>query len=381
MITVNPYSNVDFSSCVFLLSNTHEHVMNQETLERCYNRGVRNINLMHYSPAAPQKFEPGYQVEYIDYVSATDTEHKTTRLSPLREYSNFVDKDGNSVDLDDIVVVPNSEQPNIIGYHPMLHTNYLGSEFAQPGSIAPLGELDPDVRPANWRKEHPIVSPQELFDGVRNSLPLGKVFGTLNHPRLSGVPASDLYNFVAESDGLIQAVEVFNETSIPSMNEIHEAFYDSLLNMGYRLWCLSVIDWQGNNAEYYGQDMGGNMLLLPSNYGSLTYVQKQNAILDAYIAGQYFPVGLGTLMITNVSVSGSNVTFTFNQSANTIYGIYDGVSRTIGTNVNTVTVDTKDCNKYFRLKALGDNHEFIYSNPIFVEPSSDKLRKTYSVLF
>ena len=374
MITLNPYRNIDFAQCVTLISNTHEHIFNQSTLESCYNRGVRNINLLHYSPSAPQKFDPDYQVEYEDYTSATDLT-KTTKLSPKRSFSNFIDKNGNQVNLSDIVVLPNCEHVNIIGYPYMLHTNYLGSEFGDPGWLKQDGDTQQGVQ---WRIDHPIITDYELFAGIRANMPFGKVFGTLNHPT-DAIPSYSVTDqFIEHSNGLIKAVEIFSGTYVDSVKQNFENYYDYLLNKGLKLWCLAVVDWQGDGVQVQTGDLGANVLLLPTNYNSLSYTAKQNAILDAYIAGQYFPVGLGTLMITDVKQDGNLVTFTFNKSANTVYGIFDGKRKVLGTNISTVTVDTSKAAKFFRLKALGDNYEFIFSNPIF---TNNKVKNTYRVLF
>lgn len=378
MITLNPYRNIDFAQCVTLVSNTHEHIYNQQLLENCYNRGVRNINLLHYQPSAPQKFTPNYQVAYIDYTSATDLT-KTTKLSPKRNYNDFVDKDGNNIDLSDIVVLPNCEHVNIIGYTYMLHTNYLGSTFADPGWQKQTGDEQSGVQ---WRIQHPILTDAELFAGVRANLPFEKVFGTFNHP-MDGMNGSysQQEQFIRNSDGLIQAMEVFNRGYSPSVNQSFEDCYDHFLNKGYKLWATAVVDWQGDGTQFYANDLGANVLLLPSNYNNLTYIQKQNAILDAYIAGQYFPVGIGKLLITNIEESGDNVRFTFNKPANAIYCLYDGNKTFVASNTSVVVINTKKASKYVRIKALGDNNEFIFSNPIFVKNNVSNTINKFKVLF
>ena len=379
MITLNPYKDVDFAQCATLVSNTHEHIYNQSTLENCYNRGVRNINLLHYVPSAPQKFDSNYQVEYEDYISATDLT-KTIKLSPKRSYSDFTDKDGNSVSLSDIVVVPNCEHVNIKDYSYMLHTNYLGSEFADPGWSENNGRGETGL--VAWRSAHPILTDTELFAGVRANMPLGKVFGTFNHP-MDGMNGS--YNqqkqFIDNSDGLIQAMEIFSRGYSSSVNQSFEDCYDYFLNKGYKLWATAVVDWQGDGTQFYPEDLGANVLLLPSNYSNLTYVQKQNAILDAYIAGQYFPVGIGKLLITNIEESGDNVRFTFNKPANAIYCLYDGNKTFVASNTSVVVINTKKASKYVRIKALGDNNDFIFSNPIFVKNNISNTINIFKVLF
>lgn len=377
MITLNPYRNIDFAQCVTLVSNTHEHIFNQSTLENCYNRGVRNINLLHYSPSTPQKFDPDYQVEYEDYTSATDLT-KTTKLSPKRSFSNFVDKDGNQVNLSDIVVLPNCEHVNIIGYPYMLHTNYLGSEFGDPGWLKQDGDTQQGVQ---WRIDHPIITDYELFAGIRANMPFGKIFGTLNHPT-DGIPSYSVTDqFIEHSDGLIKAVEIFSGAYTASVLQDFEDYYDYLLNKGYQLWCLAVVDWQGDGEQAQTGDRGANILLLPSNYSELTYIQKQNAILDAYIAGTYFPIGRGELLITNVEEFGDNIKFTFNKPAHVIYCMYDGNKTIVASDTSSVVINTKKASKYVRIKALGDNNEFIFSNPIFVRNNLSNTVDKFKIFF
>ena len=360
----NPYQNIDFSNCKKVLSNTHEHIYEQERLEWCYNKGIRNINLLHYKPAAPQKFEDGYSVDFQDYTSINDltiiTKHSGDYL-PTSPYHDFIDKDGNEVHLSDIVVLPNCEHTNIRGYNYWVHSNFLGSEFAEPADLDMPGGVYGD------RANYKILNDEQLFEGVTTHRPFGKTFGTLNHPADSRTNLDDEERFVARSCGLINAVEVFNGDYGGVDAEINrncEAFYDRLLKKGYELWCVAVPDWANIG---YSMDLGMNMLLLPSNYDSLIYVEKQNAILDAYIAGHFFAVGVGGLSITNILQDDDNITFVFNKNAAEIYGIFDGNSKLIGTNVSQVTVNPLYASKYFRLKAIDSNGDFIYSNPMFIK--------------
>lgn len=376
MITLNPYNNIDFAQCVTLMSNTHEHIFDQQKLENAYNRGLRNINLLHYGPSTPQRLDPNYQAEYTDYTSTTDLT-KVTKLCPKRNFADFTDKDGNSVSLSDIVVVPNCEHVNISGYPYMLHTNYLGSEFGDPGWMRQDG--DTSEWAPQWRIDHPILTDYELFDGVGNNLPFGKVFGTLNHPT-DGISSYSITDqFIEHSDGLIQAVEIFNRGYQPATNKSFEDYYFYLLNKGHHLWALSVVDWQGDGP--YTEDFGASLLLLPSDYASMTYIQKQNAILDAYIGGRYFPTGLGTIRITNIEQDEDRVTFTFNTSARIVYGIYDGEYKPIGSNISSICVDTRNASKFFMLKALGDGDDFIWTNPIYVNNKKKSIVDKFKVLF
>lgn len=378
MITLNPYRNIDFTQCVTLVSNTHEHIFNQSTLESCYNRGVRNINLLHYQPSTPQKLLPSdYQAEYQDFKDVNDLTI-ITKKCPIRDFHDFVDKNGNNVSLSDIVVVPNCEHVNIKDYPFMLHTNYLGSEFGDPGWTKQDGDTQGGVQ---WRIDHKFITDMELFAGVRANMPFGKIFGTLNHPT-DGIPSYSVTDqFIEHSNGLIKAVEIFSGAYTASVLQDFEDYYDYLLNKGHQLWSLAVVDWQGDGQQAQTGDRGANILLLPSNYNTLSYVEKQNAILDAYIAGTYFPVGRGELLITNVEEQGYNVRFTFNKPANAVYCLYDGNKTLVASNTSSVVINTKKASKYIRIKALGDNNEFVFSNPIFVNNHAQTTVNKFKILF
>lgn len=362
MIEINPYSNIDFGNHVRVLSNTHEHVMNQAALEWVWNKGVRNINPSNYQPSSPVDFTTGYQYDYNDFTSAEDMA-VITKLGPDRRLSDFTDANNNFVRIADIVSLPNAERVNIQGYNYMLHSNYLGSTFGDPGWMTIEGiEISSTV---SWRSQHKFLTTEQLFNGIRSNLMFeGKVFGTLNHPRSAEESYESVKDFVTKSNGLIQGVEVYSSVLSPSdMAARYIDTYDRLLNDGFRLWALAVTDWPHLNLEEGVKDYGCNQLLLPSDYESLTYVQKQEAILDCYIAGQYFPVGLGTLTVEDFTINGNEITVTFNKSCN-IKAVVDGVEINKGT-ATSATQIMYDNAKYVRFYAQADDGDFVFTNPVF----------------
>lgn len=374
MIERNPYERVDFNECVRVLSNTHEHITKQDSLEHVWNKGVRNVNSSHYMPSAPIIFNPDYQAEYLDFNTAEDLTI-VTKQTPKRNFHDFTDVSGNEVSIADIVSIPTAERVNIIGYDYMLHSNYLGSTYGEPGWNDIEG-VDPQTI-VTWRRAHKFQTAEQLFQGIRNNMPFGRVFGTLNHPRDNDEPYESVVDFIKKSNGLIHAVETYS--SVKASESHKKRFvetYDKLLKDGFRLWCVCVTDWPHLDIE---RDYGCNQLLLPSNYNQLSYIEKQNAILDCYLSGEYFGCGLGTLQVENYSIIEDTISISFNRNCH-LSAVIDGNNLDKGTGTNfSQKIDS--AKNYIRFYAEAQDGDFVFTNPLFfIYNKQDSITKKMLVL-
>ena len=53
-VIYNPYGNIDWGTCVRVKAVSHEHVYDQSTVRRMYDRGIRYFGHVHYLPAVPR---------------------------------------------------------------------------------------------------------------------------------------------------------------------------------------------------------------------------------------------------------------------------------------------------------------------------------------
>jgi len=353
----NPYHRID--NALRVKSISHEHITTQARLEKCLNRGIEVLCAVNYQPSVPSMPISGWSSTYYDYTSTTNLTITPRTFS--EGFKNFTNNKGNYVDLDQIVQLPNSEKCYVI--KSPIHANFIGSLWGDPG-VSSLPGLLPNEHPSEFRAWHKLYTWDDIFKNTAANLMFeGKCFGTLNHPEHS----IDIHeNFVKYSYGLIKGVEIFNQGYTRAKNEYFKAQYDALLMKGYKLWCVSVVDWANSkgsdsNVNY---DRGCNVLLLDDVYLSKTLAEKAEMALDAYIEGSFYASGLGSFDIIDVTVNDNEITVKFSEIVDAIIIDIDGV-RTQIENTDTVSVLLEVRNIFARFEAYkGD--DFIYTNPFFV---------------
>jgi len=360
----NPYSNVDFSTCLKIKGITHEHVITQESFEKCYNRGIRAFAFTNYQPSVPTYPLTGGSYKYIDYSDAA-TLNKIYKNYIFYGFKDFTDSKGNYVKVSDLVSLPNAEHPNIGGLD--CHTNYLGSLLSEAGwgNSNTVLNLPTDLLYLSWRSNNPIIFIDSLFIEVTNYLLFtDKVFGTLNHPVNKSY--SILKNYVDVSKGVIKAIEIFNQYYDKNTNEKFLKTWDDFLKGGYRIYGVSVVDWQG----YYGdtlikRDRGCNVLLLDTLYNSLSIKEKSEAALNAYINGCFYSTGFGNYGIKNLILRNEYAQITVDGSPKEIRIITNN-DEEIKMNRNVAVKIINNKIKYIRFEVYYNDGDFIYTNPIWI---------------
>ena len=352
----NPYHGIN--NALRIKSISHEHITTQARLEKCLNRGIEVLCAVNYQPSVPSMPINGWSATYRDYRSLTDLTIVSRTFS--NGFEDFIDDTGNYVDLDQIVQLPNSEKCYV--RNSPIHANFIGSLWGDPG-ISSLPGIRPDEYPNDFRATHKLYTWDDIFKNISANLMFeGKCFGTLNHPEHS---ISMHENFVKYSYGLVKGMEIFNQGFTKAKNEYFKEQYDALLKKGYRLWCLSVVDWadsRGDNSVKY--DRGCNVLLLDDAYLSKTPVEKTEMALDAYIDGSFYASGLGSFDIIDVNVNDDEVVVKFSEVVDVIIIDIDGI-RTQIKNTDSVSVLLGIKNIFARFEAYkGD--DFIYTNPFFL---------------
>ena len=357
-ISFNPYANIDFSNIVRVSSSSHEHIINQESLENCWNRGIRNINISNYQPSAPFLLrDNNTEVSFLDWNNERCERIVTKNISPVA-FHDFVDNNGDIVKVSGIVCLPNAERVNLSNYSYMLHSLYLGSSFGDAGWIAMTSDA------VSWRIEHPLLDSGELWRNIRDNSSMGSIFGILAHP-LSAVSKEEAKAFIKGSNGLIQGIEVFNQGIPTETNRAFRDFYDELICAGFRLWCVSATDWQGNFGDKsIIVDRGGQQLLLPGKYNDMSTEEKESACLSAYCQGTFFPFGIGSLQVDSILVNEEKISIYYNKTCNLdkIVGgkrTYIGLTKEYEQEINRVR-------NYIRFEAYTDNGDFVFTQPIFV---------------
>jgi hypothetical protein len=351
----NPYENVNFGTMVEVPGVIHEHTYSQTYFEACWNRGIRFIPICHYVASIARYPSDGWDRDYEDWTDETAT--ATTTRNETGSISDFIDADTNSVVIADLPGMPNCEKAHMSGRS--YHLCPLGSTFGDPGNAPILGGYDPPEGISAWRGANPILTPAQMLAGIAaNTQYGGKTFVTFNHPNES---KENMLDWIEESNGLIKAVAGYSSYYGPTASEGYRWKIDWLLRQGLKLMITAEVDWQGVGAE----DLGCHVLLMPSNYNSLTKTQKEEAILDAHIAGEFYANGKLTFFITDITASEDLVTVTFDTVCDTVKIITNKETIT-RTSVSEVSYLRKSETSYIRVEAfLGT--DFIFTQPIYYE--------------
>lgn len=342
---INPYADVDFASCVSVISVSHAHATSDGPFMRLYNGGCRHMALSNYRPS-----QPYYPLPYggITTVPA------------------------------DAIACPNAEH---FGWIQDAHFNGLGSTFASGSSSG--GWTAP-----NWKY---------AFDKILEGLLYSDAGGiTINHPKWTNRNGINLSAALAEKmldyDERVLGVEAMASNSRSDARGEDTAdcryFWDEILMTGRRCWGFAVPDHGAEAQASYGltgeEWTGQNVLLLPS--GSPTTGETANhACLKAYRDGRFFcRVEQGTLAFTGIALDGNRLTVSTNKGT-AIRVIEDGVAHeyTGSSAVHTVGGDITYC----RIEADGpaegprNVNNLILSQPIIFRPYRKRISDEIPILF
>ena len=401
MRVINPYAGVDFGKTV--KSITHEHIHSAGQWTKAYERGIRHFAAMSYSPAAPRFPASNYLFKIVDGVPVFNT-YKDYANLPNNDYTivdkrlegaveEFKDSEGNIVKTDDLPQVPNNEHPTFtqqlgVTTNFIQHFNVLGNMWGEAG----WGDNNGSIADRNGHPLSDLSDMTKFLDASNQYFAGGKVFGTINH---CGNLSSAKMLIGSELGKIPLGFEVFNQGYTRDLNRKYRDCYDKLLSEGYRLFAVSVIDWQGYIEKDYADeeyiadvdyDRGCNVLLVDSSYDSLpandfmvvdgkkypnyhsaTYT-KAEAGLDCYINGRFYASGLGNHSITELSEKNGTINFSVDGSPSGM-AVITNLGRTSVAG-NSLSYSIEKGVSYVRFEVFYDNDEkkdFIFTNPIWVE--------------
>ena len=374
-IIINPYEGIDFHTATRVKAISHEHIFKKSQVKYAYDRGIRYFACVNYLPACPSYPLSGWSFEYEDYVSPTDL--TLTKFTYSGSIPSFVDKDGNEIDTDDLVQLPNAEH--------ICYSNTSGSHFNVLGSLfgecsyggRSKGEWSDEalgVKKTKWYSDHPkwdIKDINRQYLDPSNQLFPGKVFGTINH----NSSLSAVKKLLNECPDVFKAVEIVNQGSTELKWQAFRDVWDALLKDGRRIWGTSVIDWQVNGPGGKPR-LGACNVLLIENYDDYSNLEKAELGLDAYIAGCYVPSGLADNDIVDFVVT--------NTSAKLQVTGHPTQMIVVTNRGKTIYEDTSEMeyaygwkDTYVRFEVWyrdeeGTLKDYLFTNPIFIEYAKDK---------
>lgn len=364
---INPYKNIDFNSIVVLPAISHEHTYSQEYFQNCWNRGIRIIPIVHYGPAVPRYPIDGWTAEYEDYTDETGLV-KATRTE-TGAIADFVDNNGDTVDVSELPSLPNAERVNLSDY-PNIHLCSLGSTFGDPGWSLLPGNVNPTGGIVAWRSAHPVLTFGELLTSIEANKLYDDIFLTLNHP----TEVENTYLRML-AYGKINAVEAYNNGYTDEMNQTFRNKIDNFLRAGYRFWLVASTDWQGDYPVDSGrtEDLGCNVLLLDPNYNSMSKIDKEKEILSAYMQGRFYASGKRTIGLSSLTAGEGVVSLTLSETVPTLKIITD--SETIElSNVSNASYNIKNPTIFVRFEAFSGT-DFLFTNPIFFNKNNNRHKR------
>lgn len=330
---LNPYSNVDWSTDIQIITTTHDHVMDSNastTTERhfdnLYEGGVRCFAISNYYPSAP--------------------------MYPL---SNFASDIGGSVPAD-IIELPNAEQHYIAIFGltgNSVHINSLGSTFR---SGSPRGQT-----PSGFNGGRV----ETLIKDVVNELLYSDGGGlTLNHPTWTynqNLFSMDIFCHLLDLDNRVLGIEIFNTATWDT------ELWDYILNTGRRCWGFAVPDhFHKSHATWQGR----NVLVVPE--------MTQHECAKAFRNGNmYCKLENTDLKFTEIAINNRILSVSVNKPA-LIKVIGDGCTLSEVQNVQSTTFDTGNLHYYVRVEATTSDDR-ILSQPIMftVQDRENTMRRYY----
>ena len=314
--TVNPYSNINWSTDEQIRSMSHWHLLTQAEFDMAIADGYRHFAISHYQPSVPREDLSLY-------------------------FSNVPDN---------VVSSPNSEKPNSSNVGGVYHFNALGSYATGGGHNA-----DEKANLVPWQTKY-----DEVFANLK--YPDGGGI-TLNHPLYYPTQTLATLLEMLDYDERVLGVEMFNgDYGILNPGNGQDKIYDTrfidtwdaILSTGRRCWGFAVIDWYNTNYE-----KGSNVLLVDTSAG-LT----DEECLKAYRNGQFYMQVKDTgLRFTKISYENGAVTVEVNKDATIKFVTQDGAVKTVSGTTATY-VPTED-DIYVRVEAADaeDADGRIFSNP------------------
>lgn len=406
-VLLNPYAGANYNNPV--CSQSHEHCFDKAKLESSYNRGIRVIACSHYAPATPRFPLSSFNVAYQDYKSKQalldgDTElvtRYTTGAIPT------LNTDSGDINTDTIPQIANAERPLVRGDAFGQHMNILGLLWGDPGHSLCNGEVRENtaenVQIKSTYSLESFTKFNELLEDEENwQFGSRYVFGTINH--CSNVEKALV--ILNNCPDIFKAMELFNQGYSEETNGLFRNAYDNVLKTGKRIWGTAVVDWQDDwatwayttqdekdewqdkydaltpeeQAEYgsaenyymetgrYKFDRGTNVLLMDGTYDGLSASDKAKEAIMAYLGGRYYMSGRNTKSM-KVVTDNHLVTFKLSDYADKAY-VVTANGRTEYTNVDTINYVAQATDKFVRFEAFWDDGEFVFSNPVWVEPVS-----------
>lgn len=324
---INPYSDVDFTNCIYVPSFTHAHATAQVYLNQLFNRGYKFCPVSNYYPSAP--------VDPAQFTIPNDV-----IIAPNAEHHRFNFRGSNN------------------GY---IHLNSLGSTFR---SGSPQGETPVGYGGGRW---------QTFIKEALKELKYPDAGGiTINHPswtRLYTTFTDEEIMEILDFDKRVLGIEIYNASSVHDFNSDYDlSTWDNILKTGRKCWGFSTPDWDVSLHPSTGE---GIVVLLVDEFTEYT-------CLKAFRNGNFYCKERFTdLDFDEIYVNDHNIRATAS-NANQFKVIIDGESTTYqGNNIN-ITVPQKTT--YARIEASTNNNK-IYTNPIIYKQKRQKLEDDLFLLF
>lgn len=329
-MTVNPYRNVNWSTCQKISSVTHAHAKNQEQFNCLYAGGVRHMGISNY-----YRSEPFYPVigGCVSGIESADTV-----IFP-----------------NDCIPCPNAEHHNMTIN--ALHMCAVGSMFSSgsPEIINPDGTTDRSAEPRGMGGQDWRI----LVKRAAATLKFNDGGGlTINHPTWSNLSMDNIFDILDYSPYVL-GIEAYNTDAVHD-----EEYWDNVLITGRRAWGFFVPDHK-HKTKPNGDWLGRNILL--------TTDRSEHECLRAYREGRFYGSMMGSdLTFTNISLEGSVISVSTN-SAESIDIIEDGGE--ISYQGSSCAHQCSSGAIYARVRAH-KNGDTIFSNPIIFKQYIPDRRKT-----
>jgi len=355
-IIYNPYENADFTKTVKFV--THEHNLAQASFERCYNRGIRFIPVIHYQPSIPIYPLNSWFTTYEDWINY-DALGKETKASS-GAIANFTDAELNNIDVSTIPTLPATEFVNTLESD-IIHFNIIGASYSNPGWSKISGEEDPAEGIVTWRKANRTTTPAEVVSATKNTMLYTKLFGTINHPE---APFSSLKSIIDLDTNIFLGFEVFSGGYSDVKNADFNSKYNQFISRGYKIWAVAVVDWQNSWGGDRTYDTGCCIAYVSENYDTNTKANKEKEILDCMVSGRFSAAGLGSLNISSLSVSAAMVTIEFSEICDEIKIITNIETTIIESSASATKIISRGV-KWVRFEGRIEN-DFLITQPIFL---------------
>lgn len=382
----NPYANVDWDTVQHIHTASHNHMTNQETLDRAVRTGLRFLTISNYYPSAP--WWP--MREYRNNQFWTEHTHPVVvdgKLTPGPFNWNKIILDPETGWADELPADIRDDLPVTVGDHPFTNipddileapnaehhgfTN-TNAHACAPGSAYQSGTVDKQNRYHTRQHGYAIGTGQtwqDAFTGMFEDLIVPDGGGvTINHPTWSGLPR-ELVIEMLDYDPRVLGIEIFNNSTRNSRGPQawvgNETLWDEILATGRQCYGFFVPDHLMRSTD----DWKGRNVLLVDEF-------TVEACLRAYRQGRFYGAIKGTdLRFTKVHADNDAVTVKTN-GANRIEfyteaGLAEAARGAEAVFALPKNEDGEPAVTFVRARALDGSGEIIYAQPI-VYGSSEK---------